>query len=82
MPKHKVDMDVLQKDVSKRDLKRYMCEIPGCRSIAVWLDKKEEWVVTASGKKVNIGEGKGLVYNTCENCGRKICPHPKSKVPK
>jgi len=79
--KHKVDLDKLRNDLRTGNLQPWMCEIPGCREPVIWMDKPEEWV-SFGNKKVNIGDGMGLVYNTCEKCKRKICMASKARPSK
>ena len=76
---HKIDTDKFQMDLMKKNIKPYMCDIPGCRETIVWVDLADEWITDESGKKWNIGTGQGLVYAQCHYCHRKLCPHPSSK---
>ena len=77
--KHKVDLEKLERNIGRRDLRDYLCEIPGCNSTIIWHDKDKEEYKFSNGRTYNIGEGWGLVYSTCHHCGRKLCPHPTSK---
>lgn len=59
--------------IEEKDVKKYKCAV--CGDTAVWYDDKFS-IHTKGGHDIQVGKNKGLVYATCDHCGKVVCGSP------
>ena len=59
--------------IEEKDVKKYKCSV--CGDTAVWYDDGF-FIRTKTGNNIQVGTNKGLVYATCDHCGKVVCGSP------